>query len=155
TSGSMSGVKIEQARKALLFCLGRLSPSDRFAVLNFATGVSQFADGLSPVNRATLARARKWVSELEANGGTAIDAALQAALGLPSNDPGRTFTVVFFTDGEPTVGETNPERILKNVADRNTSHTRIFTFGVGDDVNATLLDRLADSTRACSTYVRP
>ena len=63
--------------------------------------------------------------------------------------------MVFFTDGEPTVGETNPEKIVKTVTDRNTSHTRIFTFGVGDDVNATLLDRLAESTRAVSTYVRP
>src|SRR5262249_39340307 len=32
---------------------------------------------------------------------------------------------------------------------------RIFTFGVGDDVNATFLDKLADETRAVATYVRP
>jgi Ca-activated chloride channel family protein len=95
------------------------------------------------------------VDDLEANGGTAIDDALKAALALRPANTGRTFTVVFFTDGEPTIGETNPDRIVKGVIDRNTSHTRIFTFGVGDDVNATLLDRLADSTRAVSTYVRP
>ncbi len=29
--------------------------------------------------------------------------------------PGRTFTIVFFTDGQPTIGETDPEKILKNV----------------------------------------
>jgi Ca-activated chloride channel family protein len=38
---------------------------------------------------------------------------------------------------------------------KNTADTRIFTFGVGDDVNATLLDQLADQTRAVSTFVRP
>src|SRR5260370_45409 len=68
---------------------------------------------------------------------------------------GRTFTIVFFTDGMPTVGETNWEKILKNVAGRNSANTRIFTFGVGDDVNATMLDTLAEQTRAISTYVRP
>src|SRR5262249_45678228 len=107
------------------------------------------------VDRGTTERAKKWVRELQATGGTAIDAALQAALAMRSSDVSRPFTVVFFTDGEPTIGETRPEQILKNVTHRNTSQTRIFTFGVGDDVNATLLDRLADATRAVSTYVRP
>ena len=52
------------------------------------------------------------------------------------------------------MGETNPDKILKNVAAKNTANTRIFTFGVGDDVNAAMLDQLADATRAVSTYVR-
>jgi Ca-activated chloride channel family protein len=39
--------------------------------------------------------------------------------------------------------------------DKKTGNTRIFTFGVGDDVNAAMLDKLADETRAVSTYVRP
>src|SRR5206468_2059425 len=68
---------------------------------------------------------------------------------------GRQFTVVFFTDGMPTVDETNPERIVKAIRDRNTAGTRIFTFGVGDDVNAQMLDQLADATRGVCTYVRP
>src|SRR6202023_2797973 len=50
---------------------------------------------------------------------------------------------------------TNVDKILKNVADKNTKNTRIFTFGVGDDVNAHFLDKLAEDTRACSSYVRP
>src|SRR5262249_61771908 len=66
----------------------------------------------------------------------------------------RTFTIVFFTDGRPTIGETNAEKILQNVAAHNTASTRIFPFGVGDDVNATMLDRLAEGSRALSTYVR-
>src|SRR5206468_4112235 len=61
---------------------------------------------------------------------------------------------VFFTDGRPTIGETDHDKILANVAKKNSANTRIFTFGVGDDVNAALLDQLADTTRALSTYVR-
>src|SRR5262245_17134591 len=121
TSGSMAGPKMEQARRALLYCIDRLGKKDRFAVLNFATVVGQFEDGLSDASQDKREQAKKWVRELQATGGTAIDSALQSALALRSKDDSRPFTVVFFTDGEPTVGETNPDQIMKNVTDRNTS----------------------------------
>ncbi len=155
TSGSMRGPKMEQARKALKYCLENLGPQDRFGLLNFATTVNKYRDGLLPSDKDQIAQAKRWVDNLEATGGTAIDEALKAALELRTPDEGRTFTVVFFTDGQPTIGETDPERILKNFSGLNTGNTRVFTFGVGDDVNATLLDRLAEQTRAVSTYVRP
>jgi Ca-activated chloride channel family protein len=84
-----------------------------------------------------------------------MQAALDAAIEMRTKDEGRSFTCVFFTDGQPTLGEMKPENILKNVAAKNTANTRFFTFGVGDDVNTTFLDNLAESTRAVSTYVRP
>jgi Ca-activated chloride channel family protein len=155
TSGSMQGAKMEQARKALKFCLENLRPQDRFGLLNFATTVTRYRDTLLDASSEQLAQASKWVDGLEATGGTAIDDALASALALRPGDDSRTFTIVFFTDGQPTIGETNPETILKNVAAKNTASTRIFTFGVGDDVNATMLDQLAEQTRAVATYVRP
>src|SRR5262249_49345295 len=151
TSGSMAGVKMEQARKALKFCLNNLSRKDRFGLMNLATTVNPYNPGLLPADAANVADARKWVDRLEATGGTAIDDALRTALAMRSADTSRSFTLVFFTDGQPTVGEIDCDKILKNVADTNTANTRIFTFGVGDDVNAVLLDRLADRSRAVST----
>jgi Ca-activated chloride channel family protein len=155
TSGSMRGPKMEQARKALKFCLENLGAKDRFALINFATSVNKYRDNLLEASTEQVARARKWVEELEATGGTAINDALAAALEYRTKDEGRSFTMVFFTDGQPTIGETDVEKILKNTFAKNTANTRIFTFGVGDDVNATMLDRLADGTRALATYVRP
>jgi Ca-activated chloride channel family protein len=155
TSGSMRGVKMDQAKKALKYCLNNLSSKDRFALFNFATTVNRYKDGLLENTPDQLEQARKWVDNLEATGGTAINDALSAALELRTKDEGRTFTIVFFTDGQPTVGETNVDKILKNTLAKNTANTRIFTFGVGDDVNATFLDKLADETRAVATYVRP
>src|SRR5262249_17476121 len=155
TSGSMAGPKMEQAKKALQFSLNNLSSKDRFALINFSTTVNKYRDGLSEATREQIDHAKKWVDNLNAAGGTAINDALAAALEMRSSDTSRTFTLVFFTDGMPTIGETNPDKILKNVATQNTANTRIFTFGVGDDVNATMLDQLADQTRAVSTYVRP
>jgi Ca-activated chloride channel family protein len=155
TSGSMRGVKMEQAKKALKYCLNNLGPKDRFALMNFATTVNKYKEGLLENSSDQLDQARKWVDRLEATGGTAINDALAAGLELRTKDEGRTFTIVFFTDGQPTVGETNIDKILKNTLAKNTASTRIFTFGVGDDVNATFLDKLADETRAVATYVRP
>jgi Ca-activated chloride channel family protein len=155
TSGSMRGPKMEQARKALQYCLNQLGQSDRFGLISFATTVNPYEEKLLDASPDQLKKARKWVDELEATGGTAINSALEAALKLRPADADRPFTVVFFTDGLPTIGVTDVEQIFKNVAARNTAHTRIFTFGVGDDVNAGLLDRLAENTRALSAYVRP
>src|SRR5262245_797927 len=158
TSGSMRGPKMEQARKALKYCLDNLGKGDRFGLINFATTVNKYRDNLSAVDADQISQAKKWVDELEATGGTAIYDALEAALELRTRDDSRTFTIVFFTDGQPTIGEgdkTKPEVILKNTIAKNTANTRIFTFGVGDDVNATLLDQLAEKTRALATYVRP
>ncbi len=154
TSGSMRGKRIVQARNALKYCLSQLQGQDRFAMMNFATTVNRYNDTLQTASADAVTVAKKWADGLEASGGTAIDDALAAAFALRPNDPARTFNIVFFTDGCPTIGETVPEKILQNVAKRNSSGTRIFTFGVGDDVNANLLDQLAEQTRSVSTYVR-
>src|SRR5262249_22757569 len=137
TSGSMRGAKMEQARKALKYCLNQLGAKDRFGVISFATTVNPYEEKLLDAGSEQVARARKWVDELEATGGTAIQPALEAALKLRPRETDRPFTIVFFTDGQPTIGETDCEKIFKNIVARNTANTRIFTFGVGDDVNAT------------------
>jgi Ca-activated chloride channel homolog len=155
TSGSMDNVKMDQARKALKHCLGNLNPKDRFGVVSFASNVRSYRDNLVEANQEQIDNAKKWVESLKAGGGTNIQVALNKALGMRTNDEDRTFTVVFFTDGQPTLGEMKPEKILKEIGEKNTKNTRIFTFGVGDDVNAAFLDQLADNTKAVSTYVRP
>jgi Ca-activated chloride channel family protein len=154
TSGSMRGKRMTQARNALKYCLGNLEKQDRFAIINFATTVNRYTEKLLPVSSEQVEQAKKWVDGLEATGGTAINDALLSALELRSDDEGRTFTIVFFTDGRPTIGETDADKIMRNVLAKNTANTRIFTFGVGDDLNASFLDQLAEQSRALSTYVR-
>jgi Ca-activated chloride channel homolog len=155
TSGSMSDVKMSQAKQAVRKCLSSLDAKDRFALIAFSTGVNPYSDKLEEASGDQIEKATNWVDKLRAGGGTAISAALDAALDLRGKDTNRSFTVTFFTDGQPTVGETNPQKIVKAVGDKNTANTRIFTFGVGDDVNAAMLDQLAEATRAVTTYVRP
>src|SRR5262249_33136089 len=123
-------------------------------IMNFATTVTKYTNTLQRATTENVAAAKKWVDNLEATGGTAIDDALKSALDMRTNDKARTFTIVFFTDGRPTIGETRPEKIQQNFEKRNDQSTRLFSFGVGDDVNAQLLDALSDNSRAISTYVR-
>ncbi len=155
TSGSMRiGNRIGQAKKALRYCLDNLTDQDRFAMLNFASTVNKYTNSLQAATPANIQAAKKWVDDLEPTGGTFIDGALQDALAMRSNEPGRMYTMVFFTDGQPTWGERNIGKIIENVDKKNTGNTRIFSFGVGNDVNTVLLDGLADKTKAISTYVR-
>ncbi len=154
TSGSMRGRRLAQAKKALRFCLDQLGENDRFAMINFASTVVKYHDSLQTASKGNLEAARRWVDDLEATGGTNIDGALKDALAMRSSDQGRTYTMVFFTDGQPTWGEKNPVKIMENVKKNNNGNTRIFSFGVGDDVNTVLLDGLADATKAVSSYVR-
>src|SRR5208337_601301 len=98
TSGSMRGPKIDQAKRALKYCLSNLGPKDRFALMNFATTINKYKDALVEGDTELVEQARKWVDNLEATGGTAINDALAAALEMRSSDASRTFTIVFFTD---------------------------------------------------------
>jgi Ca-activated chloride channel family protein len=63
--------------------------------------------------------------------------------------------LVFMTDGLPTVGETNVGRIIDNVRAARSPGVRLFTFGVGYDVNTALLDKLASENGGVADYVEP
>src|SRR5262249_32044582 len=104
TSGSMRGKRLAQAKGALLYCLKNLNAGDRFNMIEFATAINSYQDRLLDVNPDNLELGAKWVNRLEATGGTAIDGAMQKAFDMNPNDMSRPFTIVFFTDGRPTVG---------------------------------------------------
>ncbi|HWA15809.1 MAG TPA: VIT domain-containing protein [Gemmatimonadales bacterium] len=152
-SGSMSGQKMEQAKGALRQALGTLRPEDRFRLVAFSSGVRQFRDGWAPSTRDALDEARAWVDNLVADGGTNISGALDAVLGS-SVPEDRLPLVLFLTDGVPSVGEQQPDRIAAMAASR-VGRSRVFTIGVGHDVNTYLLDRLAKEGRGAAEYVAP
>ncbi|MCS7286892.1 MAG: VIT domain-containing protein [Anaerolineae bacterium] len=149
-SGSMEGEKLRQAKEALKFVLSRLHGEDRFNVLVFSTGVYRFAESLVPASEKE--KAREFVEELQAGGSTNIYQALLEALADVEERP--TY-LLFLTDGLPTVGITDVHRIVEEVSRKIPRNVRLFTFGVGDDVNTFLLDKLASEHRGISTYVRP
>lgn len=152
-SGSMSGEKMRQAQDALRQALGALRPADRFRLIAFSNGVRHFRDGYTAATAPQLAAARRFVDDLQATGGTNLAGAIEAAL-TDASDVERLPLVFLLTDGIPSVGEEAPDRIAAAAAGRIGRH-RIFTFGVGHDVNTYLLDRLAVEGRGGAAYVAP
>ena len=153
-SGSMAGEKLEQVRAAALQVLEGLEDGEAFNVIVYHESVESFAPAPVIKSPETLRAARAYLKGIRVRGGTNIHDALLEALRLKPTH-GMLPIVLFLTDGLPTVGQTS-EVAIRNVASKANPHERrIFTFGVGVDVNTPLLDRLARETRATSTYVLP
>lgn len=152
-SGSMSGEKLDQAKAALGQLLGTLRASDRFRLIAFSSGVERYAAGWTSVSGDHLRAAQDWVRHLDAGGGTNIAGALGEAFAVPPAE-GALGEVVFLTDGMPTVGETDPERIVDE-AEHSRGPFRVFAFGIGYDVNTSLLDRLTERARGVTAYIQP
>jgi len=152
-SGSMSGEKLDQAKAALVQLLGTLRPSDRFRVITFSSDVRRYAPGWTDASGEHVRDAQQWVRALLAEGGTNIAGALGEAFAVAPAE-GALGVVVFLTDGMPTVGETDPERIA-NAAEQNRGAFRVFSFGIGYDVNTYVLDRLTERARGTTEYIQP
>ena len=151
-SGSMRGDKLEQARSAIEFCLKQLNPEDRFNIVTFGSEVRSFRPAAVACTAAAVAAGRTYLDELIATGRTNIGGALAAALAGQA-DPVRPRMLIFLTDGTPTAGECDPEKILAALKEQNASRTRVFVVGLGHDVNVHLLDKLAEDTNGSSEYV--
>jgi Ca-activated chloride channel homolog len=155
TSGSMAEEgKMEKARAALLFGIRSLREGDRFNVINFAGEEHLMENSLIAANGSGKKRGEDFVNKLTPTGGTNINDSLVAALKQFSSSP-RPKMLVFMTDGLPTVGESNVDKIVANVSKAKGEDIRLFTFGVGYDVNTTLLDKLAAENSGAADYVEP
>ena len=151
-SGSMSGEKMDQAKKALKFCIEHLNKEDRFNIIRFSTEANGLFEKPQEANKKNVSEAITFIQTLEPIGGTNIDEALAMALNY-KKDNTRPYFIAFLTDGQPTIGETNIDALLNKVKGSNPENTRIFTFGIGTGINVRLLDKLTEMTQAYRTYV--
>jgi len=153
-SGSMAGEKMDQARAAALQVTEGLSDGEYFNIIDYSTAVASFAAQPVRMNDESRRAARQYITNIKPGGGTNIHDSLVEAL-RPDPTAGTIPIVLYLTDGLPTVGNTS-EVAIRDLAEKgNPHHRRIFAFGVGNDVNVPLLDRIADVTRATTTYVLP
>ncbi len=150
-SGSMEGEKFSQAQDALHYILGHLNPEDRFNIISFSTGLETYGRSLRPADEANEARA--WADRLSAQGSTDINRALLEAASMV--EPGRPTYLIFLTDGLPTEGVVESQQILDNLNSSAPDNLRLFSFGVGYDVDTFLLNSLAQANHGTSAYVLP
>uniref|UniRef100_A0A2R9C106 Inter-alpha-trypsin inhibitor heavy chain 4 n=1 Tax=Pan paniscus TaxID=9597 RepID=A0A2R9C106_PANPA len=149
-SGSMSGRKIQQTREALIKILDDLSPRDQFNLIVFSTEATQWRPSLVPASAENVNKARSFAAGIQALGGTNInDAMLMAVQLLDSSNQeeqlpeGSVSLIILLTDGDPTVGETNPRSIQNNVREAVSGRYSLFCLGFGFDVSYAFLEKLA------------
>lgn len=153
-SGSMSGEKIAQARRAALRLVDLLDENDRLAIVHYGSDVRAFPGAFAnPENKD---RMRRYIRNISDEGGTNIGDGLMA--GKAQLDVARSdFTVnrlLLLSDGQPTVGITS-ERGLVNVASRlRAAGITITSLGVGADFNEDLMQRLADVGGGAYAFIR-
>ena len=162
-SGSMSGRKLEQAKAAGRQLLRTLTDRDRFRIIDFSTDVRTFRDGWTFATESNVREGVRYLESLEANGSTNISGALEAALGSRLSDESdgrepravsRMPLVLFMTDGAATVGERDPAAIAARTS-RMRGETRVFAYGLGADVNISLIEQLAIQGQGLATFLRP
>jgi len=152
-SGSMSGVKLQQANEAVRQIVAGLGAGDSFNLIVYNHEVDAFIP--RSVDRAvTLASVTSFLRAVPASGNTDIHAALRTAL-LQPPAPGSVPIVLLLTDGLPTAGITAERDIRRLATAQNPHGYRVFTFGVGFDVNAPLLEGIAEDSRGKSTFILP
>jgi Ca-activated chloride channel homolog len=155
TSGSMAEAgKMEKARAALLYGIRILRPQDRFNVVSFAGEERLMERRMITADDQGRKRGEEFAQSLRPVGGTNINQSLLAA--MQQFEPGnRPKILIFMTDGLPTVGVTNATQIVDNARAAKVPGMRLFTFGVGYDVNTALLDKLAAENGGVADYVEP
>lgn len=151
-SGSMAGAKMVRAREAVCYCLEQLLPADRAAVVIFDTEVQVLVPNTPAAEAAGWTRR---VRAVEAGSSTALHegwvrAGLEVTSGLLPDGLNR---VLLVTDGLANVGETNPSRIVRDVAGLRQRGISTTTIGVGDDFNEDLLQAMAEAGDGNAWYV--
>ncbi|WP_328185301.1 marine proteobacterial sortase target protein [Marinobacter sp. OP 3.4] len=149
TSGSMAGASIRQAREALLTSLDTLGPGDTFNIIQFNSHTSRLFPQPVAAGADNLDRARRYIRGLQANGGTEMASALEAAL-LDRKESSVTDLrqVVFVTDG--AVG--NEQALFGQISDQ-LGGSRLFTVGIGSAPNMHFMRQAARYGRGTYTAI--
>jgi len=148
-SGSMGGTSIIQAKASLTYALGRLQPNDRFNVIRFDDTMDVLFQHPVPADAEHVANAKSFVGALQAEGGTEMVPAMQAA--LTDNAAGYANTVrqvVFLTDG--AIGN---EQQLFDTITAMRGRSRVFMVGIGSAPNTFLMTRAAELGRGAFTHI--
>ncbi|KAK1169050.1 hypothetical protein AOXY_G9978 [Acipenser oxyrinchus oxyrinchus] len=159
-SGSMWGLKMKQTVQAMQTILDDLGHDDFFSIIDFNHNVRCWSDELVPATSIQTSEAKKYIQEIQPNGGTNINEALLRATHMLSNamnygviDPRSVSMIILVSDGDPTVGEIKLSTIQKNVKKRMRDEVSLFSLGMGFDVDYDFLERIALENRGMAQRI--
>jgi Ca-activated chloride channel family protein len=133
--------RIATAERELRAALAGLQPQESFNIVAFYGRTRVHKRALVPATPQNVAQANRFLDGLRLDNGTNLERALVAALGMRDIN-----VVVVITDGVPTYGETNFEKLARRVRVLNKTNARIYTVGlVGKNPDGT--DDTFEATR--------
>jgi Ca-activated chloride channel family protein len=151
-SSSMEGLRLQQLKQALNQFIDLLTPTDRFNIITFGTHVTKFQPDLVPATVDNITAAHYFVYQMYAMGLTNIEGALRASLSQSFSNQ-TSNNLIFLTDGMPTWGETRIDVIIDSTKTLNKTDTRIFTFGIGEQLSKPLLIQLARENHGYPVFI--
>jgi Ca-activated chloride channel family protein len=151
SSASMRGLKLTQVKRALKQIVDNLGDDDSFDVVQFNSVVDNFSPNLIPATVQNKILARNYIDAIAAEGETNVEAGMLAVSRILNASERRDRQVLFVTDGQPTVGETDTDVLLRTC--NFGKLTRVFDLGIGDDINWRFLDALAQQHDGISRHV--
>ncbi|XP_063330717.1 inter-alpha-trypsin inhibitor heavy chain H3-like [Pelmatolapia mariae] len=144
-SGSMQGRKIAQTRIALIHILNDLAEDDHFGVITFDGNIFPWKLELVQANSKNVESAKNFARNIQAGGYTDINQALlQGANMLNTHDrDGSASILILLTDGQPTKGVKNLEKIQSNVRGAVAGKFPLYCLGFGFDVDFKFLEKMS------------
>ena len=147
TSGSMHGVSIAQAKRALHLAVDGLQPNDLFNVIEFNSSTRALHRNSVEASPTNVTDAKRFVQRLDADGGTEMRPALARALRTPARET-HLRQIVFITDG--SVGY---EDEMFSMIEQQLGNARLFTVGIGSAPNSWFMRKAAEAGRGSFTLI--
>ncbi len=147
TSGSQQGQPLDMAKEAMHAAFDGLGPRDRFSLIQFADDASEFSSQPVAAVPKNISRAREWVDQLTASGGTQMVTGVYSAFQRP-DDPSLERYIIFLTDG--LIGD---ERNVLATIEDSVGSARVFAFGLGSSTNRWLIEEIAIAGGGRATFV--
>ncbi len=147
-SGSMSGSKLADARRAVANLVEQLTPRDRFSLVTYESS----AEIAIPFGHATQDQKRDWlrrIDRLKTGGGTNMSAGLDVAqneldrLRRNARSSGAQ-RVLLISDGHANEGDASMAGLERRAARAMQHEGVLSSIGVGEGFNEVLMARLAD-----------
>ena len=142
-SSSMQRGKLQAVKGALAAAIAGLEEADLFNIVVFTHRADAFAEAPVPADPSNKEAALAFLNRQDALGVSNFEAGLAQAM-QQTFPPGRINHVIFLTDGLPTVGEIEPRALSELVGEWSAGQARLFTIGVGRDVDRGFLTGLAE-----------
>ena len=147
TSGSMHGVSISQAKRAVQLAIQALKPGDLFNVIEFNSHTTALFPHSMQASSINVGNALSFVKQLQADGGTEMRPALNLAMEAPPQET-HLRQIVFITDG--SVGY---EDEMFSMIEQKLGAARLFTVGIGSAPNSLFMRKAAEAGRGSFTFI--